>query len=230
MTGEAQVRLTRSASWRFAEGIEQLPLVALYVRDAMGLGVPPGELVPPRLDAVLPDRSGLLDAGQSAAAGAQWLDWWRAVLARDIRMHRGTPEGVERSPWMEQLPHVATALFDPSDFASRTDRPALRAALRASFPEALRWADQLRRTLLEPPQGSPTTFDYQLVRAVAEQTIRYYRVSPDAVTACAVVLPVEGCWWYRYEPGAIVCSVPAAADPVVARAVLTDAFASGLTV
>lgn len=222
------MKLAGSASWRFAEGIEQLPVMALYVRDAMGLAVPQGERVAPRLDAVLPDRSGLLDPGQRVAAGAQWASWWHAVVAYDVHMHRGAPDGVERSAWRRQLLDEATALFDPPEFASLTDRSALRAAMRASFPEALEWADQLRHTLLHLPQGPPATFDYQLIRAVAEQTARRYQVSPDAVTACAEVRPVEGYWWYRYAPGAIVCSIHAAGDTVVARAALTDAFASGL--
>lgn len=34
-------RTGRLASWRFAEGVEQLPLVALYVRDALGLLLEP---------------------------------------------------------------------------------------------------------------------------------------------------------------------------------------------
>ncbi len=91
------MKLAGSASWRFAEGIEQLPVMALYVRDAMGLAVPQGERVAPRLDAVLPDRSGLLDPGQRVAAGAQWASWWHAVVAYDVHMHRGAPDGVERS-------------------------------------------------------------------------------------------------------------------------------------
>ena len=222
------MRRAGSASWRFAEGIEQLPVVALYVRDAMGLAVPPGDPVPPRLDAVVPDRSGLLDAGQRFDAGAQWASWWSAVLANDIRMHRGAQDGVEQSAWMRGLAGEATELFDPPAFASLNDRPGLRAAMRASFPEALEWADQLRRTLLGPPHGRHGQFDYELIRTVAEQTAHQYRVSPDAVAACAVVLPVVGSWWYRCAPGAIVCSVHAAMDTVVARAALADAFASAL--
>ena len=67
------MRRAESASWRFAEGIVQMPVVALFVRDAVGLGVPPGAALPPRLDGELPDRSGLVSAGQRRAAGAEWV-------------------------------------------------------------------------------------------------------------------------------------------------------------
>jgi len=66
------------------------------------------------------------------------------------------------------------------------------------------------------------------VRAAAEQIARSHRVSPDAIRACAVVLPVEGIWWNRFAPGAVLCSVRAALDPGVARSVLTEAFESAL--
>lgn len=151
------IRQAGVPSWRFAMGIEQLPLVALYVRDALGLPVAPGELVPPRLDLVLPDRSGLLDPDQRAAAGAQWADWWSAVLAHDVRGHRGAPEGVDAHAWRRRSIGEATALFDPPEFSSLADRPDLQTALRASFPEALRSANELRRMLLHPPSEPGST-------------------------------------------------------------------------
>ncbi|MDQ2850002.1 MAG: hypothetical protein M3Y49_04565, partial [Actinomycetota bacterium] len=91
-----------------------------------------------------------------------------------------------------------------------------------------RWADVQRRALLIPPQGRPAQFDYEVVRAAAEQTAHRYQVSPEAVRACAVVLPVEGIWWKGFGPGAVLCSVHAARDPGIARSVLSDAFQSGV--
>lgn len=222
------MRHAGTASWRFAEGIEQLPVAALYVRDAVELAMPAGGLIPPRLDAAVPDRSDLLDAAQRAAAGVEWAGWWHAVLAEDVGDHRGPPDGVEQHAWMRQRMLDTRTLFDPPEFESLADRPALRAAVSGSFPEAPRWADQLRGTLLRAASGRPAQFDYQLVRAAAEQTARQHRVQPGMVSACAVVLPVVGHWWQRYAPGAIVCSVHAAHDPDVARDALTDAFTSGL--
>lgn len=88
------MRFAGSASWRFAEGIEQAPLVVLFVRDALGLEVPAEAVIPPRLDGDLPVQATVLDSRQRAAAGAAWAGWWHAVVAQDIRGHQGPPAGV----------------------------------------------------------------------------------------------------------------------------------------
>lgn len=218
-----------AASWRFATGMEQLPLVALIVRDTMNLRVAPAELVPPRLDAALADRSGVLTTNQRASAGAQWADWWSAVLAHDVRGRRGASAGLDAKAWRQQSIAEATALFDPPEFAPLADRPELRTALRASFQEALRSANRLRGAVLHPPAERPAGFDDALVREVAQTTAHRHDVALDQVDACAVLLPVAGRWWRSYAPGVVVCSVHAATDPVTARDALTTAFESGLT-
>lgn len=223
-----RMRFAGTASWRFAEGIEQAPLVALFVRDTLGLRVPPGAVIPPRLDGELPDYSTLLDSERLAAASAVWTGWWQAVAAQAIRGHQGPPTGVDQRVWLRQLANEHQIMFDPPEFASLAAQPALADAVRGTFDGALRWADAQRRALLLPPQSRHGQFDYNIVRAVAEEVTRRHGVSPGAVGACAMVLPVEGIWWNRFAPGAVLCSVYAAHDPAIARAVLTDAFESGL--
>jgi hypothetical protein len=222
------MRRAGSASWRFAEGISKMPVAALFVRDAVGLGVPPGAELPPRLDGEVPDRSGLVSAGQRRAAGAEWVGWWEAVVAHHVGLQQGAPHGADERAWLRQQVVQAGALFDPPDFASLAGRSALRDVLRTTFADALRWADDQSRTLLTPPHGHPGQFDYETVRSVAEQVAQRHRVSPNAVRGCAIVLPVESIWWRRCSPGAILCSAHAARDPDAARAALTDAFDSGL--
>ena len=222
------MRRAGSASWRFAEGINKMPVAALFVRDAVGLGVPPGAELPPRLDGEVPDRSGLVSAGQRRAAGAEWVGWWEAVVAHHVGLQQGAPHGADERAWLRQQVVQAGALFDPPDFASLAGRSALRDVLRTTFADALRWADDQSRTLLMPPHGHPGQFDYETVRSVAEQVAQRHRVSPNAVRGCAIVLPVESSWWRRCSPGAILCSAHAARDPDAARAALTDAFDSGL--
>lgn len=217
-----------SPSWRFAEGIEQLPLVAMFVRDAVGLDVPPSPVNPPRLDGDLPAHPAQRDSELRATAGAFWTGWWQALLALDVRQHQGTPSGVDQRAWFRQRADEHRAVFDPPEFTSLADRPALREVVRTTFEEALGWADARRRTLLLPPAGHHGQFDYDTTRAVAEEVARRHRVGPGAVRACAVVLPVEGNWWQRFAPGAVLCSVTAARDPAMARTVLADAFESGL--
>jgi hypothetical protein len=222
------MRRAGSASWRFAEGIEQMPVAALFVRDAVGLGVPPGAGIPPRLDGELPDRSGLVSAGQRRAAGAEWVGWWQAVVAHHVGIQQGPPDGADERAWLQRQTVQAGTLFDPPGFASLASHSALRHVLRTTFADALRWAHGQRRTLMMPPHGHPGQFDYETVRSVAEQVAQRHRVSPGDVRGCAIVLPVEGNWWRRCSAGAILCSVHAARDPSAARAALTDAFESGL--
>lgn len=222
------MRRAGSASWRFAEGIEQMPVAALFVRDAVGLGVPTGAGLPPRLDGDLPDRSSLVNAGQRRAAGAEWVGWWQEVVAHHVGMHQGPPDGTDQRAWLARQAVQTGTLFDPPDFAALAGRSTLRNVVQSTFAEALRWADIQRRTFLMPPDRRPGQFDYETVRSVAEQVAQRHRVSPDAVRGCAIVLPVQGNWWRRFSAGAILCSVHAARDPSSARPALTDAFESGL--
>jgi hypothetical protein len=43
-----------------------------------------------------------------------------------------------------------------------------------------------------------------------------------------MVLDVEGLWWRRVAPGAVLCSIAATEDPSTAGTILRDAFESGL--
>lgn len=236
------MRVAGSASWRFAETVSQRPLVALFVRDALGLPVPGGEGIPPGLDDDLLDHSVLLGSARRAAAGASWPSWWHAVLAREVahQMHDpgSPPTGRGRDGAVAWARQVAAehrdldagypVVFDPPEFDGLADRPALQEAVSVTFRKALEWADRCRRALLQPPAGRHGQFDYGLTRRVAEQTARRYRVSPEEVHGCAVIVPVQGMWWYRVRTGAIVCSVHAARDPTTAETILTDAFTSGI--
>jgi len=232
------VRRAQSISWRFAESIDQLPLVALFVRDTLRLEVPAGGVIPPRLEGEVPDHSSLLAPVRRDAAGTGWTGWWQEVLARAGRLHLHHPgtraAGLDLVAWARQmavehreLDAAYPPVFDPPEFAGLADRPALRQAVRVTFGEALRWADTQRRSLLFLP-ARPAQFDSQLVPAEAEQTAGLHRVDLGQVRACAVVVPVRGAWWHRFAPGAVVCSVHAARDPAVAHTIITDAFESGL--
>ena len=205
-----------------------MPLVALFVRDAVGLGVPTGAVIPPRLDGEVPNRSGLVDARQRRAAGEEWVGWWQAVVAHHVGLHQGPPDSADQTEWLQLQAAQVGSLFDPPDFAALAGRPALCDVVRATFADALRWADIQRRTVLTPPAGRPGQFDYETVRSVAEEIARRHRVGSEVVRGCAVVLPVQGNWWRRFSAGAILCSVHAARDPSEARRALADAFESGL--
>lgn len=218
-----------SASWQFTEGIEEMPLVALFVRDAVGLAVPAGSAIPPRLEREPPgDHSNVLDFGQADAAGLAWSDWWLQIVSLTVRQWQDESPSTDQHARMRQRAAELRKVFDPPAFASLANSPALREAVHATFEDALRWVNTRRRALLMPPQGRPDQFDYDTVRAVAEQVARQHQVNPGAVRGRALVLPVESKWWARFAPGAVLCSIAAARDPAVAQVVLTDAFESGL--
>lgn len=218
-----------SASWRFTEGIEELPLVALYVRDAVGLAVQAGSAIPPRLDGELPgDRSNVLETVQARAAGLAWTDWWLKTVSLTVHHWQDESRASDQRARMQQRAAEHRKVFDPPAFASLVNSPALREAVRATFEDALRWVNSRRRALLVPPEGRPGQFDYEIVREVAEQVARNHQVNPGSVHGCALVLPVEAKWWAGFAPGAVLCSVEAARDPEVAQIVLTDAFESRL--
>ncbi len=147
----ASMRFAGSASWRFAEGIEQAPVVALFVRDTLDLDVPAGRVIPPRLAGEFPDHSTLLDGHRRAEAGAAWTGWWQAVVALDVRGHQGPPTGVDQQVWLRQSADERRSAFDPPEFASLAARPALAEAVRVTFDEALRWGNAQQRALLFPP-------------------------------------------------------------------------------
>jgi hypothetical protein len=65
-----------------------------------------------------------------------------------------------------------------------------------------------------------------LIKQIAEDVAFDHHVSLDAVQAKVVVLPVQGTWWRRLAPGAVLCSPAAAVDHATAQVMLRDAFGS----
>jgi hypothetical protein len=190
--------------------------IALYIRDVNGLAVPVGGDVPPALGGVSPAAN----AGPPSAA-AQWRTWWQALLDLWLATEERASDPVDSRSRMRELIAARLAVFDPPEFDSLAGSPELRELLRSGATEASRWFARRR--------GSPTgTFDYEIIRSVAEEVARVHDVSPDAVRASAQVLPVEGVWWQRVRPRAVLCSVAAARDPATSRVALRDAFESGL--
>jgi len=218
-----------SASWQFTEGIEEMPLVALFVRDSVGLPIMERPDAPPRLDdGSLHDHRDLVGFGQHDAAGAAWTDWWLRIVSVIVRQWQHKPASMDQQVLLQRLAEHQ-AVFDPPAFDSLVSSPALREPARATFEDAIRWAGTRRSALQTPPDGRPGQFDYDTVRAVAEQVARQHQINPGAVHGCALVLPVRTTWWTRFAPGAVLCSIDAAREPGIARTVLADAFESGLS-
>lgn len=216
------MQVAGSVSWRFAESArDSLPHVALFVRDALGLAVPPGPAVPPPLAGTVPDRRASLSDEERREAGRHWPGWWAALLGAEVDRQEERPD-----PDHPALRARYEEAGSPPDFAALADRPALRRAVVDTFPEALRWVDRLLDAGSRAQRAG--SFPYALVRQVAEDVAFDRQVDVGAVRASAVVLEVEGRWWHLLAPGAVVCSAGAAADLHTAHLVLRRAFESGL--
>ncbi len=218
------MRVAGRPSWRFGSGNGQCSDLhtALFARDAAGLGVPPWPGVPPPLNgewltgASPPGLAALTGATLAAAAG-QWSAWWRQLLASKVSLvDSRPPPGADMAAtlaWTNSL--YLSEVFDPPDFGSLAATPELRAVVAATHGA---WP---RRR--EDRSGS---FDYSLIRGIAERTAADLGVPVDAMDARAHVLDVQGVWWHVAGPGCVLCSPAATTDPAAAAELLSAVFAS----
>src|SRR5215469_358604 len=210
-------------SWRFEEKAGGDLHLALLVRDAAGLAVPPAPDIPPPLAAAI-DR---LPAPASAAAAPQWVTWWRAL----VRFHSGEAAPSRRirpaddlDAWLGAMRERYLAVFDPPEFESLAPMPELRAVASGLFAAG-------GRPLVhgEPPTRTPPrTFDYRVVRGAAEGAIAEFGVDPGEIDGTVQFLDVQGAWSHLAAPGYALCSAQLAADPAAAAALLHEVFASRL--
>jgi hypothetical protein len=221
------MELVGSASWQFTESVDELPHVALYVRDVASLEVPADREVPPPLAGLPPVRPHLLTGEERRAAGRDWAGWWRELLDVELRLHAG-PDGPDDGyqAWLMRWGELRERVADPPEFRALEDRPALRKAVVDLYADAMTWVDEGPRAP-ERLVGSGH-FRWDPVSSSAQDVASRHGVSPGAVRGVAMVLDVDGVWWHRVAPGAAVCSVPATETPETAAAILRDVFESGL--
>lgn len=72
------------------------------------------------------------------------------------------------------------------------------------------------------------SFDYHLIRDIAEQAAADFGVPIEAIDGSAHVLDVQGSWWHVAGPGCVLCSPAATTDPAAAAQLLRAVFASRL--
>jgi hypothetical protein len=215
-----------SSSWRFGHGDMGYLHTALFVRDAARLPAAPSADVPPRLARDVPDYAGLLPPGQRAAAGKQWVIWWRRLVRQAVREARRSatplpagidPDDVEARIWYRFAGRED--VFDPPDFKALA--PPLQFAVTATFESSLGWSSY------EPGGAEPKRFAWRLVRDAAESTAADLGMPVGDVQGYADVLEVEGLWSYLAAPGCALCSAAVACDPVAAAGLLRELFSSG---
>jgi hypothetical protein len=159
--------------------------------------------------------------------------------------------------WLRGRATRQDASFDPPDFVSLASAPELRAAVAASYGARPRGgsaatsevdveggpgvgdrvpgrpsdhAAEQARSGPRPRRGADRSgsFDYYLVRGIAEQSAADFGVPIDAVDGTAHVLDVQGSWWHVAGPGSVLCSPAATTDPATAAELLRAVFASRL--
>jgi hypothetical protein len=159
--------------------------------------------------------------------------------------------------WARARAEREHAAFDPPEFASLASAPELRAAAAASFAAWTRGGSRATSDIVDeggrdvgdgvprPPlsRGAEQTgsgrrlrlgadrsgsFDYYLIRSIAEQTAADFGVPIDAIDGDAHILDVQGSWWHVAGPGSVLCSPAATADPAAAAELLRAVFASRL--
>ena len=216
-------------SWR--GGIDTNPrlvLVALYVRDACGLGVVDDPSVPPRLLGEIVDHTGDLTPEIRRLAGEQWLSWWSAIVTFEGAQQLGTlqlpGDGIERA---EALSAVHESLLDWPDLDVFSDQPALREAVRTSYEDASQWHSEHSREAADA-RRTDSELGYEGFGSIAEALVDRLRVTPGRLRAGVLVVGVEGDWSGLVVPGVLCCSESTVADSERFRALVEETFISGL--
>lgn len=222
------MQLTGSGSWRFEERNPQLLHIALFVRDAAHLAVLQSADVPPLLASDMPDHAEVLSADERAVAATQWVTWWRQLVdheVREVRLPRDRGGGQDARTRGRAKFERLQKVFDPPEFGSLGNMPALRSAVVRIYVDAVDWSNSPEQRSRDPEQGA---IGWSLVRSVAESIASDQGVSLDVLDAALIVLDVEGPWSHIAGPGCALCSNVVPADLQAARTLLNDLFISGL--
>lgn len=186
-------------SWRFEESLGWLPHVALYVRDSLQLSVAVRPTVPPHLTSGVPDLRGLVPPDVRSKAGALWTAWWESLVG----------VGKDLQPPAPIIPQSHPLLASP-DWESLADRPALQQAVAATFEDGLRFAQDLKRSLLLTRPPPPGFFSQRAIGQAAEAVAAWAGVPSGSLRASATILDVQGLWWMVAGRGELLCSAQSA--------------------
>ena len=197
------MRTAGSRSWRLEVSDSDLAVMALFVRDAVGLE-PSSAVLPPALDSPVADLRDILSDRDRADASVQWLSWWAQIL--DVEF--------------DALAAIR-AVSDPPEFTVLAHAPQLQAAVRANFDDASRWR-RLRTARLE------AALEWDAIKQAVDDVAFDRQVPVHACSGTVVVLPVAGQWWRRIAPGQVLCSETAARSPDTSYRIAYEVFDSGL--
>ncbi|WP_277050238.1 hypothetical protein [Ruania albidiflava] len=218
------MKLAGSRSWRFAAHTGELVHLVLRVRDAAGLQVPAAPDVPPPLQDPPQPAAGLdLDP---VLTGADWLTWWRDIVALEGHRQLLRPDQMTTS-WAKvnrELQAQTKVLAGPPRFEGLAERPGLQAAARAVGRTPRGWVDRQ----LQAERHSRDLIDWPVVNEVVHQVAAETGTPVHSLNGCALVLLVQGAWWHQVRPGVVLCSVQAAGDRHTAAELVRAAVRSAL--
>ncbi len=171
----------------------------------------------------------MLSADEQTAAAAQWVTWWRRLLAHAVREAQLRRDAARNPDVRARLAEIASRqrqVFDPPDFESLETAPALRTAAVATFADGLKWSSRPKRS--DPGTPSGGSFAWPEVRSAAESVAAERGVPIGDLAAAVHVLDVQGQWSFLAGSGCALCSTAVPADPATASLLLRDVFGSGV--
>lgn len=226
------MRFAHRPSWRLSADVSHVAHLALLVRDAGRLPIPPDDGLPPPRTPATPEPAGSLTEIDRAAAASQWLDWWHAIVAAEGDRLLATPNDPPRRDSDDPRHihdtarrHLAEqqALADPPSFATLADRPDLQALARAVYDldddefDGARRAEFTRR---------PQLIEWHITHKAAQAVARERHLPINSLNAAVLVLFVEGVWWSTAAPGVVLASLGAVHDERVAARLVRAAYRS----
>jgi hypothetical protein len=184
------MRFAHRASWSISIGGSLHQLVALYVRDSLGLRPQTDPAIPPLT--ATPPAAQPLAAAEEAVVSAQWAQWWNDLLP-----------AVGEPP----RPPLPATLADTAELAGY---PELRAVVRANLPDP-RWTaargheDMVLMT--EQPRRRQL-FETNLVADIEAERRQAARPFSLRIT----VLPVQTMQGWRISPHQVMMTRSLFAD------------------
>ena len=220
---EALLELAGSKSWRMTADVAGLPHIALYIRDALGLG-PLESADPPRLEGDVPDRSALIAPDDRVRASATWHTWWAQIISSQTsQLPRQAPPHAT-SVWLQDAHQPAAPANSPSA-ADADSAPGLIAVIRELEEEARAWLD-LHRRRWRPPPPEVRRQQTLLSRSAAEAAARLSTTPTGELSADTILLLVRGDWSLQPSPGVLMHAPSLFSTPDLMERRLRDTFAS----
>jgi hypothetical protein len=193
------LQVAGSKSWVLRFDVGEPPHVALFVRDATGLGALDGKAVdPPRLECAVPDRSALISDNERAQAVSAWQAWWTKIITAQT--------DPTSQPWM-----------------ALDSCPSLQNAVRQLHRDACTWFNDQRAPWIPPRRDGHR--DWEIAKSAAEAASADRGVPLGDLSADTQLLLVEGNWWRRPTPGVLLYSPSVLADETLIERLRRGTFA-----